>query len=154
MFRHRPSELFFDEARLKRVGVLARVPLASGLLSGKLSYDSVFSADDHRTYNREGAAFDRGETFSGVDFELGLQAVEELRELCPPGMSLAQFALRWILMFDGVTCAIPGAKRPEQVEENSNAADLPPLSDETMAEVGSIYDRLIRDSVHSASTPS
>ena len=148
LFRHRPAEFFFEQARQRGVGILARVPLASGLLTGKLTSDSTFSADDHRAYNREGASFDRGETFSGVDFELGLQAVEELRQLCPPGMTLVQFALRWILMFDQVTCAIPGAKRPEQAEENFSAADLPALSEETMAEVKSIYDRLIRSSVH------
>jgi len=148
LFRHRPSDLFFEQARQRGVGILARVPLASGLLTGKLTSDSTFSADDHRAYNREGASFDRGETFSGVDFELGLQAVEELRQLCPPGMTLVQFALSWILMFDAVTCAIPGAKRPEQAEENFSAADLPALSDETMAAVSSIYDRLIRSSVH------
>jgi len=148
LFRHRPAEFFFEQARQRGVGILARVPLASGLLTGKLTSDSTFSADDHRAYNREGASFDRGETFSGVDFELDLQAVEELRQLCPPGMTLVQFALRWILMFDQVTCAIPGAKRPEQAEENFSAADLPALSEETMAEVKSIYDRLIRSSVH------
>lgn len=148
LFRHRPAEFFFEQAKLRRVGILARVPLASGLLTGKLTSESTFTADDHRAYNREGASFDRGETFSGVDFELGLQAVEELRQLCPPGMTLVQFALRWILMFDQVTCAIPGAKRPAQIEENSGAADLPALSDGAMAEVRSIYDRLIRSSVH------
>ena len=148
LLRHRPAEFFFEQARQRGVGILARVPLASGLLTGKLTSDSTFSADDHRAYNREGASFDRGETFSGVDFELGLQTVEELRQLCPPGMTLVQFALRWILMFDQVTCAIPGAKRPEQAEENFSAADLPALSDETMAAVSSIYDRLIRSPVH------
>lgn len=148
LFRHRPAELFLEQARQRGVGILARVPLASGLLTGKLTSESTFTADDHRAYNREGASFDRGETFSGVDFELGLQAVEELRQLCPPGITLVQFALRWILMFDQVTCAIPGAKRPEQAEENFSAADLPTLSDETMSAVKSIYDRLIRSSVH------
>lgn len=148
LFRHRPAELFFEQARQRGVGVFARVPLASGLLTGKMTVDSSFSADDHRAYNRDGASFDRGETFSGVDFELGLQAVEELRQLCPQGMTLVQFALRWILMFDAVTCAIPGAKRPEQAVENFSAADLPALSEETMAAVRSIYDRLIRSSVH------
>ncbi len=148
MFRHRPAELFFEQARKKKVGILARVPLASGLLTGKLTPVSTFAADDHRTFNRQGAGFDRGETFSGVDFELGLSAVDELRQLCPPGMSLVQFALRWILMFEAVTCAIPGAKRPDQVEENFAAADLPALSEETMASVRSIYERLIRSEVH------
>jgi len=148
MFRCRPAEIFFKQARLKRVGILARVPLASGLLTGKLTSESTFADDDHRSYNRDGAAFDRGETFSGVDFELALRAVDELREICPPGMTLVQFALRWILMFGEVTCAIPGARGPEQVEQNAAAADLPALSDETMAAVNSVYDRLIRDSVH------
>jgi aryl-alcohol dehydrogenase-like predicted oxidoreductase len=148
LFRQRPADLFFERARQRKVGILARVPLASGLLTGKLGPESTFGPDDHRTFNRHGRAFDRGETFSGVDFELGLSAVDELRELCPPGMSLVQFALRWILMFDAVTCAIPGAKRPEQVEQNVTAADLPALSNQTMAAVRSIYDRLVRSSVH------
>lgn len=148
MFRHRPADLFFEQARQKGVGILARVPLASGLLTGKLSRESTFSADDHRTFNRNGAGFDRGETFSGVDFDLGLSTVAELRQVCPQGMSLVDFALRWILMFEAVTCAIPGAKRPDQVEQNVMAADLPALSEETMAAVRSIYDRLIRSSVH------
>jgi aryl-alcohol dehydrogenase-like predicted oxidoreductase len=148
LFRHRPAELFFQQARRRNVGILARVPLASGLLTGKLTPDSTFDDDDHRSFNRDGASFDRGETFSGVDFEIGLSAVDELRELCPPEVTLAQFALRWILMFPEVTCAIPGARHPEQVEQNVAAADLPALSDETMAAVSSIYDRLIRGSVH------
>ncbi len=148
LFRHRPAELLFEQAHRKGIGILARVPLASGLLTGKLTPDSTFASDDHRSFNRDGASFDRGETFSGVDFELALNAVDELRELCPAGMTLTQFALRWILMFPEITCAIPGARRPEQVEQNAAAADLPALSDETMADVRSIYDRLIRSSVH------
>lgn len=144
MFRQRPADLFFEQAKKRQVGILARVPLSSGMLTGKLKPDSSFSADDHRRYNRQGESFDRGETFSGVPYEVGLQAVEELRALCPPGMSLAQFALRWILMFDAVTCAIPGAKRPSQAEENFSAADLPPLSAETMAGVRALYERSIR----------
>jgi aryl-alcohol dehydrogenase-like predicted oxidoreductase len=148
LFRHRPADLFFDQAKRHEVGILARVPLASGMLTGKMTPESAFDPDDHRTFNRHGEAFDRGETFSGVDYDLGLRAVEELRQLCPAGMSMVQFALRWILMFDAVTCAIPGAKRPDQAEQNSIAADLPALSEETMAAVKSVYDRLIRDSVH------
>ncbi len=148
MFRQRPAGLLFEQAKKRRVGILARVPLASGLLTGKLKPDSIFAPDDHRAFNRQGEAFDRGETFSGVDYETGLRAVEELKAICPAGMSLTQFALRWILMFDAVTCAIPGARRPSQVEENLAAADLPPLSEETMAQVRSIYDRHIRDLVH------
>lgn len=148
MFRHRPSDLFFEQAKRRGVGILARVPLASGLLTGKLGPDQRFAGDDHRSFNRHGESFDRGETFSGVDYDLGLQAVEALRSIVPAGMSMAQLALRWILMFDAVTCAIPGAKRAEQVEENCAAADLPPLSDETMAAIRSIYDAKLRDLIH------
>jgi len=148
IFRQRPAELFFPEARRRQVGILARVPLASGMLTGKMTPESSFEVDDHRTFNRHGEAFDRGETFSGVDFQTGLDAVEELRALLPEGMTMAQFALRWILMFDAVTCVIPGAKRPSQAEDNALAADFPPLSQETMIRVRDIYDRLIRDQVH------
>ncbi len=148
IFRQRPAELFFSEAKRRRVGIVARVPLSSGMLTGKMTRATTFSSDDHRAFNRQGEAFDRGETFSGVDFEVGLQAVEELRPLVPEGMTMARFALRWILMFDAVTCAIPGAKRPSQVEENVRAADLPPLPDSKMAKVGEVYDRLIREQVH------
>ena len=148
MFRHRPSELFFEQAEKRNVGILARVPLASGMLTGKLKPDSTFSPDDHRAFNRDGEAFDRGETFSGVDYNVALQAVEELKAICPENMSMVQFALRWILMFDAVTCAIPGAKRPSQTEENIAAADMPPLSGEVMAEVRAIYNKYIRALVH------
>jgi aryl-alcohol dehydrogenase-like predicted oxidoreductase len=148
MFRQRPAELFFEQAQKRKVGILARVPLASGLLTGKLKAESSFAADDHRRFNRQGESFDRGETFSGVDYPTGLQAVEELRAICPAGMSLTQFALRWILMFPAVSCAIPGAKRPAQVDENFAAADLPPFSDETMRQVQAIYDQSIRGGVH------
>ncbi len=148
MFRQRPSEQFFAQAQERNIGILARVPLASGMLTGKFKPDTRFESDDHRAFNRAGEAFDRGETFSGVDYKVGLQAVEELRTICPPGMSMAQFALRWILMFDAVSCAIPGAKRPSQVDENFSAADLPPLSPEIMDQVRSIYDRRIRGLVH------
>ena len=148
IFRQRPAELFFREAQAKDVGILARVPLASGLLTGKMSRDSHFAEDDHRNYNRHGEAFDQGETFSGVEFDTGLDAVDELRALVPEGMSMTQFALRWILMFDAVTCAIPGGKNPEQVQDNAAAADLPALSDETMAKVKAIYDEKIAPQVH------
>jgi aryl-alcohol dehydrogenase-like predicted oxidoreductase len=148
IFRQRPAELFFARAREKGVGILARLPLSSGLLSGKMTRSTVFEKDDHRLFNREGAAFDRGETFSGVDFNAGLDAVDELRQLVPAEMSLAQFALRWILMFDAVTCAIPGAKRADQVAENSAAGDLPALSPETMARIGQLYEARIRPLVH------
>ena len=148
IFRQRPAELFFREAKRRNVGILARVPLASGMLTGKLTAQSQFAADDHRTFNRYGEAFDRGETFSGVDYETGLQAVERLRSLVPEGMTMAQFALRWILMFDAVTCAIPGAKRPAQVEDNARAADFPLLTDENMRAVREVYDGQIRRLVH------
>jgi aryl-alcohol dehydrogenase-like predicted oxidoreductase len=148
LFRQRPMELLFRETVRRQVGVLARVPLSSGLLSGKMTRQTAFADDDHRQFNREGASFDRGETFSGLDYETGLQAVDELRPLVPAGQTMSQFALRWILMSDAVTCAIPGGKRPAQVEENVAAADLPPLSDETMAKVGEIYRRLAYPQVH------
>ncbi len=148
MFRLRPIDDFFPEAQRRKVGIIARVPMASGLLTGKMTRSTTFARDDHRTFNREGQAFDRGETFSGVDFEKGLEAVEELRPLVPPGMTMAQFALRWILMFDAVTCAVPGAKRPAQVEDTLQAADLPPLSADTMDKVRQVYDRFLRPAVH------
>ena len=148
MFRQRPMDLFFGEAQRRQVGVLARLPLSSGMLTGKMTRMSTFEKDDHRQGNRHGEWFDRGETFSGLDYEVGLQAVEELRALLPEGMTLTQMALRWILMFPEVTCAIPGAKRPEQVEENVKAADLPALSEETISKVREIYDRLVRPEVH------
>lgn len=149
MFRHRPSELFFPEAKRRKVGILARVPLASGLLTGKITAQTAFPEDDHRNFNRHGQAFDVGETFSGVeDFEKGLAAVEEIRALVPAGATMAQYALRWILMFDAVTCAIPGAKNPAQATDNIAAADIPALDDATMAKVREIYARYIREQVH------
>lgn len=148
MFRHRPAELFFREAKARRVGVIVRVPLASGLLTGKMTRETAFSPDDHRQFNRQGESFDRGETFSGVDYETGLEAVEALRKLVPEGATMAQLALRWILMFDAVSCTIPGAKRPAQVEDNIAAADLPELSEKDMAYVRQVYDAYIRDQVH------
>ena len=150
LLRMRPAGPFFEQAKARQVGILARVPLASGLLTGKLSVDSAFAADDHRNFNRFGQAFDMGETFSGVPYEVGLQAVEELRPLVPAGATMTQFALRWILMFDAVTCAIPGAKRPGQEIDNAGASDLPALSPETMAAAQDIYDRLIRPYVHAS----
>jgi len=148
IFRQRPAELFFREARSRWIGVIARVPLASGLLSGRMSRSTRFSTDDHRAFNRRGQAFDRGETFSGVEYARGLAAVEEIRTLLPRGMSMAQFALRWILMHPAVSCAIPGAKTPAQVEENCAASSLPRLSRATMRQLRQIYTRLIRADVH------
>ncbi len=148
IFRQRPAELFFKEAMRRNVGILARVPLASGMLTGKLSVATNFAADDHRNFNRHGEAFDRGETFSGVDYETGLQVIEQLRPLVPVGATLAQFALRWILMFGAVTCAIPGAKRASQAEDNTGAANLAPLTSETMQAVEALYNGKIRELVH------
>ena len=148
IFRQRPAELFFEQAKKRKVGILARVPLASGMLTGKMKPNTKFESNDHRKYNRHGESFDRGETFSGVDYRTGLEAVEEIRRLVPHSMTPTQFALRWILMFDAVTCAIPGAKTPVQAEENFGAADFPALSKKTMFDVKKIYDEHIREMVH------
>jgi aryl-alcohol dehydrogenase-like predicted oxidoreductase len=148
IFRQRPADLLFKLAQEKKVGILARVPLSSGMLSGKMKPGTQFEADDHRTFNRQGESFDKGETFSGVDYALSLQAVEELRALVPDGWTMAQFALRWILMFEAVSCVIPGAKRVSQAEDNANAADLPPIREDIMVQVGEIYERMIKNQVH------
>jgi aryl-alcohol dehydrogenase-like predicted oxidoreductase len=148
IFRQRPAEMFFRLAEQKQVGILARVPLSSGILAGKLSKDSTFEAEDHRHYNRHGEEFDKGETFSGVDYALSLEAVEALHPFVPHGWTMAQFALRWILMDEAVTCVIPGAKRPSQAADNAAAADLAPIPDEIMQEVRDLYERMIRDQVH------
>jgi aryl-alcohol dehydrogenase-like predicted oxidoreductase len=148
MFRQRPADVFFARARERKVGILARLPLSSGMLTGKLNAASSFAGDDHRSFNREGAAFDRGETFSGVDYNVGLAAVEELRPLVPPGITMAQLALAWILEHEAVTCVIPGAKRPAQVDDNARAGDLPPLSAELRARIDQIYRSRIRALVH------
>ncbi|NUM46682.1 MAG: aldo/keto reductase [Anaerolineales bacterium] len=148
IFRQRPAGVFFREALTRQVGILARVPLASGMLTGKLTPSTQFEADDHRAFNREGEAFDKGETFSGVPYATGLDAVADLQPLLPPGWTLPQFALRWILMFDAVTCAIPGGKRPAQVADNVRAADLPPLSGEIMARLAQIYQTHLYAHVH------
>jgi len=147
MFRHRPADLFFQEAERRQVGILARVPLASGMLTGKMKPDTQFAADDHRQFNRHGESFDMGETFSGVDYAQGLQAVEEIRALLPEGVTMAQFALRWILMFPAVSCAIPGAKNPQQAQDNAAASDPLPFTDEQMQQIRDIYDRYVRDAV-------
>ncbi len=148
LFRQRPDHLFFQEARRKNIAVIARVPLASGLLSGKITADTTFASDDHRNFNRNGDAFDVGETFAGVPFEVGLQAVEEVRKLVPQGATMAAFALRWILMSDAVTVVIPGARNAEQARANAAAADLAPLSNEVMAAAREIYKSLIAPHVH------
>jgi aryl-alcohol dehydrogenase-like predicted oxidoreductase len=148
MFRQRPADLLLARARQRQVGIIARLPLSSGLLTGKLARDTRFSADDHRSFNREGQAFDRGETFSGIDYELGLELVEELRGIVPQDMTLTSLALRWILMSEAVSCAIPGARRPAQVAANVLAADLPPLSPQVMEAVRDLYERRVRRHVH------
>jgi aryl-alcohol dehydrogenase-like predicted oxidoreductase len=148
LFRVKPAAEVFPTARANQVGILARVPLASGLLTGKLRGDSTFAADDHRQFNREGQAFDKGETFSGVPYDVGLEAVERLRPLVPAKATLTQLALRWILMFPEVTCAIPGARNDAQARHNAAAALLPPLDDRTMRAARDVYDDLIRPHVH------
>ncbi|HET6397557.1 MAG TPA: aldo/keto reductase [Pseudoxanthomonas sp.] len=148
MFRLRPAELFFQQAQRRNVAVIARVPLASGLLSGKFTRQTTFEASDHRQFNRHGEAFDVGETFSGVPYEVGLEAVEALRPLVPEGATMAQLALRWILMHEAVTVVIPGARNPRQALANVAAAALPPLPRETMDAVARIYDAHIRPHVH------
>jgi aryl-alcohol dehydrogenase-like predicted oxidoreductase len=148
LFRQRPADLLFRETLARRVGILARVPLSSGMLTGRMTADSRFASDDHRNFNREGASFDRGETFSGLDYDVSLRAVEALRPLVPAGETMSRFALRWILMNEAVTCAIPGGRRPQQVDDNMPAADLPPLSPETMARARAVYDEYARPQVH------
>ena len=148
ILRQRPADLLFEQTQRKGVGILARLPLSSGLLSGKMTAQTQFAADDHRQFNRQGAQFDKGETFSGLDYERGLAAVEALRPLVPAGMDMAQFALRWITMHPAVTCAIPGGKRAAQVADNVAAADLPALSDAQMQAVQTIYEQHAKPWVH------
>ncbi|MBM1218707.1 aldo/keto reductase [Ponticoccus sp. SC2-23] len=148
IFRQRPSERFFAAARENGIGVIVRVPLASGLLTGKMTAETAFAADDHRNFNRHGAAFDVGETFAGVPYELALEAVEKLRPLVPEGATMAQMALRWILMNDAVSVVIPGARTPEQARANAAAADLAPLGPEAMDAIADVYDSMIKPHVH------
>jgi aryl-alcohol dehydrogenase-like predicted oxidoreductase len=148
LFRQRPLEAFLPAAQAAQVGVLARLPLSSGMLSGKFTSSSTFAADDHRGFNRQGEAFDKGETFSGVDYEQGLAAVEELRRLLPEGVSMARLALRWILMSEAVTTAIPGGRTPAQVDENVSAADLAALPAPLMQALAELYQRRIAPQVH------
>jgi aryl-alcohol dehydrogenase-like predicted oxidoreductase len=148
IFRQRPAELFFEQARLRDVGVIVRVPLASGLLTGKFDRDSSFGRDDHRSFNRHGEQFDVGETFAGVDFERGLEAVEQLRALVPEGATLAGLALRWILGFEAVSTVIPGAKTAEQARANAAAADLAALPEDTLQTIRQIYAQRIAPQVH------
>ncbi|AKQ45631.1 aldo/keto reductase [Rufibacter radiotolerans] len=150
MFRLKPTEQLFAAAKENNIGLIARVPLASGLLSGKMSSNTTFNPEDHRAFNRHGEAFDKGETFSGVDYEQGLAAVEELKKLFPAEPSLAAWALRWVLMFPEISTVIPGASRPEQVRSNIQAAELPALSAAQMEGVKAIYDQYLRPAVHQA----
>jgi aryl-alcohol dehydrogenase-like predicted oxidoreductase len=148
MLRQRPAELFLHEAQRRGVGVIVRVPLASGLLTGKMTRESAFAADDHRNFNRAGEAFDVGETFAGVPYDVGLEAVEALRLLVPGGATMAQMALRWILMEPAVSVVIPGGRRPDQARANAEADALAPLAEETMAAARDVYRRLVAPHVH------
>lgn len=148
IFRQKPAEKFFPEAQKKNVGVIVRVPLASGLLTGKFNKNTHFGAEDHRTFNRDGTAFDKGETFSGVDYNTGLEAVEKIKALFPGQENLAPIALKWILMFPEVSCVIPGASRPEQVSSNLEAVGLPAIEADKLAKVKAIYDEKIKSMVH------
>jgi aryl-alcohol dehydrogenase-like predicted oxidoreductase len=148
MFRQRPAELLFKQAAARNVGIIVRVPLASGMLTGTFKRDTAFGKDDHRTFNRRGEVFDRGETFAGVDFDRGLQAVEQLKKVFPAGDPLAEYALRWILMFSEVSCVIPGASRPEQAIRNAQSSEKPPLSREQLDGVKRVYEEYIKPDVH------
>lgn len=148
MFRHRPAELFFRESQKRDIGVIVRVPLASGLLTGKYTESTTFGENDHRTFNRNGEAFDKGETFSGIEYQKGLRAVEELKSLLPRVDNLASFALRWILQFPEVSTIIPGASRPEQVAANLSTHHIPALTVRQMDIVNAIYEKHIKATVH------
>ena len=148
MFRQKPAELFFPEASKRNVGVIVRVPLASGLLTGKFTKTTRFESGDHRQFNRKGEAFDKGETFSGIDYETGIEAVDKLKHIFPGMKNLAPAALRWILMFNEVSCVIPGASRPDQVHSNLSATELPDLSQEQLKKINDIYDTHIKSLVH------
>jgi aryl-alcohol dehydrogenase-like predicted oxidoreductase len=148
IFRQRPAELFFEQARLRDVGVIVRVPLASGLLTGKFSKDTSFAADDHRQFNRHGEQFDVGETFSGVDYETGVETADDLKALVPPGASLTQLALRWILDHESVSTVIAGARTSDQVRDNAAASELAPLPEATHTAIASLYRERIAPHVH------
>jgi len=148
LFRQRPADHFLSEAARRQVGVLARLPLSSGVLAGKITLNTSFEPDDHRAFNRHGEAFDRGETFSGIELSVALEAVQELRQLLPQGLTMAQMALAFVLSNPGVTCVIPGAKRESQVDENAAAADRVPLPNELLERSRAVYDRKIRALVH------
>ncbi|WP_020571372.1 aldo/keto reductase [Neolewinella persica] len=148
VFRQRPSELFFAEARERNVGIIVRVPLASGLLTGKFNTDSTFGKEDHRHFNRDGAGFDKGETFSGVDYTLGLKAMERMKQLFPGEKNLAPRALQWILRFPEVSCIIPGASKIEHLASNISAPEMPPLTQEQIDGMNAIYEEMVKAGVH------
>jgi len=148
MFRQRPKELFFELAKKNNIGIIARVPLASGLLAGKLGLDTKFASTDHRKFNRHGEMFDKGETFAGVNYNTGLNAVEEIRNKKPQEFTMAQLALKWILMHEEISCTIPGGKNKAQVEENVEATELPKIDEKLMDELEGVYDRFIKEQVH------
>ena len=148
IFRHRPADVFFPRAKDLGAGVVVRIPLASGLLTGKMSATTSFADNDHRTYNRKGEVFDVGETFSGIPFEVGVEAADGVKPLVPEGMTMAQMALRWILMFDAVSTIIPGGKNPAQVHQNTAASGFPPLDEKTMRALDEIYEGRIKPLVH------
>ena len=148
LFRQRPSELFFQEAQKKDIGIIARVPLASGLLTGKFDSKTTFDAQDHRNFNRDGAAFDKGETFSGINYELGLQAVDALKALFPETENLAPIALQWILSFNEISCIIPGASKESHVLSNLSLYDLPELTPEKITAMNTVYEQYIKLQVH------
>jgi len=147
LFRQKPSELFFQEAQKRDIGIIARVPLASGLLTGLFDAKTTFGVQDHRNFNRNGEAFDKGETFSGIDYELGLKAVEEIKNLFPGVTNLAPIALQWILSFDAISGIIPGASKASHVESNLSVYDLQKLTPEKIAEMNKIYERYIKPTV-------
>jgi aryl-alcohol dehydrogenase-like predicted oxidoreductase len=148
IFRQRPKEEFFRKAQENDVGVIVRVPLASGLLTGKITPEDSFPEEDHRNYNREGEAFDKGETFAGVPLEKGYKAVQELEELAPEDYTLAQFSLKWILIHDAVSTVIPGSTNPEHIRDNVEAAEMPEISEEKMQRIEEIYEEYVKDEVH------
>ena len=148
IFRQRPAELFFEQAKKKDIGVIVRVPLASGLLTGKFTKDSSFTAGDHRNFNRNGEAFDKGETFSGINYEKGLEAVEALKLIFPYEPNLAPLALKWILQFDAVSCIIPGASSPEQVASNLKCLEVPDFTPEQLTKIQTVYNQFIKPDVH------
>ena len=148
LFRQRPSELFFNEAKIHNIGIIVRVPLASGLLTGKFDENSRFDKQDHRNFNRNGEAFDQGETFAGVDFETGLKAVQELKTLFPEMTNLAPIALQWILQFPEISCIIPGASKKEHFLSNTSVYELPDLSEEKIEQMNAVYQKFIKLKVH------